>query len=270
VRTVRTWLAIGAFSALAFGCARPPAPGEPIERDDVVRLAEALSRPAAGVTGLRGSGGGEVTASGRGTVMSFAFVYSNPGWLRLDVRPELGAAGHALSSLSILDEQCLRSYFPARGVEVTGCLSDLAESVPEVDFAALALGVPRFAFLSELEGARLARGNDGLVLTGRIAGRLLTLSAAGAPPVVSHLSLELTPGGKTLNLDYSGRGWHAVTMLPRSIEIAVRGGEPEGRLALELTKATAVNDVLRDDYQLEVPPAARRISWADLGLWRKQ
>jgi hypothetical protein len=270
MRRARAWLALAAAAALWTGCARPPVPGEPIARADVERLAEAMSAPAAGITGLRGSGGGEVTASGRGTEMSFAFVYSRPGWLRLDVRPELGAAGHRLSSLSILDGQCLRSYFPARAVEVNGCVSDLAESVPEIDVAALALGVPRLAFLGELEGARLHREGDELLLSGTLAGRLLTLRAAGSPPTVSRVTLEIMPGGKTLDVAYTGRGWHTIALLPRSIEIAVGGGEPSGRLVLELTKVRAVDDVSRPDYELEVPREARRISWADLGLWRKR
>jgi hypothetical protein len=229
-----------------------------------------MSIPAAGVEGLRGSGGGEVTASGRGVEMSFAFVYSHPGWLRLDVRPEFGAVGHAMSSLSVLDGLCLRSYFPARGVEVQGCLSDLAESVPEVDVAALVLGVPRLSFLSELEGAHLRREAGGLVLSGTLAGRILSLTAEGSPPAVSRLTLEITPGDKVLELRYSGRGWHSIAVLPRSVEVSVRGGSPSGRLVLELTRATAVDGVERGDYELEVPPEARRISWADLGLWRKQ
>lgn len=270
MRVARLSLALAAAAVFSLGCARPPEPGEPIGGDDVVRLAEALSAPGAEIVGLRGSGGGEITVSGRGTVVSFAFVYSDPGWLRVDLRPELGAAGHSLSSLSVLDGQCLRSYFPARAVEVMGCLSDLAESVPEVDLAALALGIPRLAFLGDLEDARLARADDGLVLTGTLEGRRLKLSATGAIMTVSRLDLEITPGGSTLSLTYSGQGWHAIASLPRSIEIGVRGGKREARLALELTRARLVDRVQRQDYDLEVPPGARRISWADLGLWRKQ
>jgi hypothetical protein len=270
VRIARLPLALACALVLSLGCARAPVPGEPIERADVIRLAEALSARGAGITGIRGSGGGEMTVSGRGTTASFAFVYSDPHWLRLDARPELGAAGHSLSSLSILDGQCLRSYFPARAVEVTGCLSDLDESLPEVDFAALALGIPRLAFLADLESATLARSDDALVLAGVLAGRRLVVTATGAPATISSLELELKPGGSVLTLAYDGRGWHEVGILPRSIEISITGGDLEGRLGLELTKAVAVDHVQRGDYDLEIPPAARRISWADLGLWRKQ
>ncbi len=268
MRGARLSLALAAAAVLSIGCGRPPPAGEPVGRDDVVRLAEALSAPGADIAGLRGSGGGEITVSGRGTAVSFAFVYSRPGWLRVDVRPQLGAAGHALSSLSIRDGQCLRTYVPGRGAEVTGCLSDLTGAAAEVDLGALVLGVPRLAFLSDLEDARLARGGDGIVLTGTLAGRRLTLTAAGSPPSVSHIGLELTPGGRTLSVTYSGRGWHAFAALPRSIEIAVVGDRREGRLALELAKARTVDRVAREDYELEVPPGARTLSWADIDLGR--
>lgn len=270
MRIERLTLAVACGIALSAGCARPPSPGEPVDRDEVVKLAKALEVPGPGIAGLRGSGGGEVTVSGRGTTASFAFVYSAPGWIRLDIRPELGAAAHALSSLSILDGQCLATYFPARAVEVTGCLSDLAADVPDVDFAALALGMPSLAFLDELVDARLARLEDALVLTGTLAGRRLELRADGSPATISTLELELTPGGSLLRLSYAGRGWHAVRALPRSVEISVTGGERDVRLRLELTQALALDRVSREEYALEVPPAARRISWADLGLWRKR
>jgi hypothetical protein len=229
-----------------------------------MRLAEVLGAAGAGIIGLRGSGGGEATVAGRGAAVSFAFVYSDPDWLRVDVRPEVGGAGAAFSSLSILDGQCLRSYFPGQGAEVKGCLSDLVESAPDVDLAGLALGVPRLDWLGDLEDARLARRDGGMVLSGRLNGRLLRLTAEGSPPALSEVELELSPGGRTLHLAYSGRGRLTAEPLPQTIEIDVEGGRPAVNVRLEIKKVRRLDQVARGDYELEVPPGARSLTWGDL------
>lgn len=262
--------ALAAAALLWFGCAPPPPPGEPIGRDDLERLARALSAPGEAITCLRGSGGGEITVSGRGTAVSFAFVYSRPGWARVDVRPQLGAAGHALSSLSVLDDQCLRTYFPAEAVEVSGCLSDLAAEVPQIEPAALVLGVPRFDFLVDLEDARLGRDGDAVLLEGDLGRTRLKLRAEGAPLYVSRLGLELAPGGRALSLTYSGRGWHATGALPRTVEIAVLGDRLRGRVRLDFRRAQTIEHVAREDYELEVPAGTRSVTWGDLGFGRER
>ena len=38
---------------------------------------------------IRGSGRGEISVSGRRLPFAYAFVYSRPGWLRADVRPDV-------------------------------------------------------------------------------------------------------------------------------------------------------------------------------------
>jgi hypothetical protein len=270
MRTARLLLALAGAFALSIGCTRAPEPGEPIGRDDVLRLSEVLSATGAGIAGLQGSGAGEATVSGRGTAVSFAFVYSDPDWLRVDVRPELGGAGHVLSSLSILDGQCLRSYFPGQAAEVRGCLSDLTDAIPDVDLAALALGIPRLRWLGDLADTRVARRGERITLTGTLSGRRVTLMAEGAPPSVSEVDLELSPRGRTVHLTYSGRGWHGSEALPRSIEIAVQGGRPEARIKLTIKKARAVDHVARDEYELEVPPGARSLTWRDLDVGREE
>lgn len=269
MRTKRLLCLLAAVLAASAGCTRAPKPGEPIGREEVIGLADALGARGAGVAGLRGSGGGEAVVSGRGSAVSFAFVYSDPDWLRVDVRPEIGGAGAAFSSLSVLEGQCLRSYFPGQGAEVRGCLSDLVEPVPDVDLAGLVLGIPRLEWLRDLTDPRLARRNGRLVLSGSLNGRRVTLTAEGEPAALSEVELELSPEGRTLRFTYSGRGRLTAKALPRTIEIAVLDGRPAAEVTLEIKKVRAVDRVARDEYELEVPPGARSLTWRDLGAGRK-
>jgi hypothetical protein len=269
VRTKRSLLLIVAVLLTSAGCTRAPKPGEPIGREDVIVLADALGAAGAGISGLRGSGGGEAVVAGRGAAVSFAFVYSDPGWLRVDVRPEVGGLGAAFSSLSVLDGQCLRSYFPGQGAEVRGCLSDLVEAAPDVDLAGLALGIPRLQWLRDLSDPRLSRRDGRMVLTGGLNGRRVTLTADGDPAALSEVELELSPGGRTLRFTYSGRGRLTGEPLPRTIEIAVLDGRPAVEVTLEIKKARTVDRVARNEYELEVPPGARSLTWRDLEAGRK-
>lgn len=269
MRAVRLALTLLAAAVFVLGCAPARPVGEPIDSEGVARLARGLSTARDAIDGLRGSGNGEITVSGRGSAVTFAFVYSRPGWLRVDVRPELGSAGHAFSSLSLLDGECLRTYFPGQAAEAHGCLSDMGSAVPETDLAALALGIPDLAFLAGLEEARLAREGESVELTGLLGARRLTLRAGGAPLGVTGLTMELSPGGPTLRVDYSGRGWNDSVPLPRSVEIAVGGGDGAGTVALEFRRLQRLDRVDRADYEFEVSVGARSIHWSELDIGRE-
>jgi hypothetical protein len=262
--------ALAAAALVLAGCAPAPPLGEPIGREELAALARALSAPGEGVGSVRGSGSGEVTVSGRGSAVSFAFVYVPPGWMRVDVRPELGAAGHGFASLSVLDGQCLRTYIPGEAVEVCGCLSDLMEEVPDIDPAALALGIPRFAFLTDLKNPRLARQGGAVRLEGDLGQARLELRAEGSPLYVSDLRLEVTPGGRALSVTYAGRGWHAMEVIPRAVRIDIRGNRLDGRIGLELRRVQAAGRLAREDYELDVQPGTRSVTWGELDFGRER
>ena len=157
---------IVAVSALLSGCSRAPRVVEPVGPSELAMLVDEINTAAPGAESYRGTGDGEITVSGRTLKVAFAVVYERPGWLRADLRPAIGTMGASLTALALMEGECVRLFFPARLLVVTGCISDVAGYNDWLDPASLILGLPDASFILRMTGVTASRRGGTLTLEG--------------------------------------------------------------------------------------------------------
>jgi len=186
------------------------------------------------ITGLRGSGSGVATVSGRRIPFTYAFVYDWPGWLRLDVRPDLGAVGTGFTALALVEANCVRAYIP---------------------------GVPDPSLFRQLEDAVITYGDGVLVVKGNLGERTATIKLVGDPPEVERISLEKIGSSGEIDVSYEERSRRGGTVLPWRVEIILAGERGPAKIQFEHATLRPTEPVRRSEYAFEVPPNVRAISW---------
>lgn len=263
-------LVAGALVALAAqGCTRVPPPAVPVAPADLSALVDGLALCEADARGLRGSGRGEVSVSGRRLPFAYAFVYSRPGWLRADIRPDAAMIPGGLTTLFLLSDSSTRAFLPNRMLEISGRVDDFAARLPWADHAAVAIGASGVSFLADLSSPSLTRDGQSLVLTGTFGDETVTVEFAEAPARLLRLEVK-GPGGK-LSVRYSGHGWRELPWLPKVVRMEIL---VPGRRALTVTlrheAARGISEVKRTDYVFDVPAGATVLDWRDLDLWKME
>ena len=213
------------------------------------------------ITGLRGSGSGVATVSGRRIPFTYAFVYDWPGWLRLDVRPDLGAVGTGFTALALVEANCVRAYIPWEEMEIRGCLDDLAAGLASEDLAGAVLGVPDPSLFRQLEDAVITYGDGVLVVKGNLGERTATIKLVGDPPEVERISLEKIGSSGEIDVSYEERSRRGGTVLPWRVEIILAGERGPAKIQFEHATLRPTEPVRRSEYAFEVPPNVRAISW---------
>ena len=261
----RTLIAAVAAAAAAPGCTRVPPPALPRGPAELAAREVRLAPCEADVEGLRGSGRGEISVSGRRLPFAYAFVYSRPGWLRADVRPDVAMLPGGLTTLLLLDDASAHAFLPERMLEIRGETDDLAARLPWRDHAAVTVGASDARFLARLANPALARDGDSLILTGTSGDQTVKAEFGESPSRL--LSLEVRGPERTLSVSYSGHGWRTLSWLPRTVKIEL---STPGRRAFTLTlrheAARGLREVERADYVFDVPEGATIVDWRDLDL----
>lgn len=251
------------------GCAVPPPTGTPLGTDDMRALAATLTVETDALQALRASGTGTAKVAGRRIFFSFALVYDEPDWLRADLRPDVGSLSSTLTALMLWDEQCARTYFPARSIVVRGCMTRADGALTGLDMASAALGALDRRALAELKGATVETDSDVIRLAGRFRTADVTAEFTDTPARLR--SLVIRDGENTLSLEYRGHGWRSFRWFPKTVSARLdRGGREVMTFELEYTSAKLTGHVDRNEFTFDVPPGARIMSWEDLGLWRSE
>ena len=271
MRVTTRALAAAALAGVAalHGCAGAPPPGTPVSGAALAELAARLSAPSARVEALRGSGHGTARLSNREVSFAFTLVYDNPGWLRADVRPELGSLSGTMTALLLWEADCGRCYLPAKGVEIRGCLPEEGVTLSGIDQASLLLGAPQSSLIDQLTDACVAMEDDSIVIRGRRDEATMRASFEGDPPRLRELVVR--EGLSELTLTYEGHGWKKLPWLPETTVVTLlRRGKRELSATLQFRTLRQVEHVERRDYDIHVPPGARIVGWEDLKLWRSE
>lgn len=261
------FLAAAALTVCAGACTRVPPPA-PLDAADVEAVMGELARAADGVAGLRGSGRGEASVGRRRLSFVYAFVYSRPGWLRADLRPEGAMLPDGLTTLLLLDEETVEAYLPHKMLAVTGRTDGVARALPWTDHAAVAAGLLDARCLSGLEGPSFRRDSDGMLVTGTSDDLTVRAVLDDSPPSFRELDVRGPQG--SLSVRYSGHGWHAMEWLPRTTELTVSPADGE-TVVVTLMHDTArrADGVDRADYIFDVPSEATVVDWRDLSVWEE-
>ncbi len=260
---------VAAFAITMAGCAVSPPPAPPLGTDEIRALAEHLTVETDALQALRASGSGSAKVAGRKVFFSFAIVYDEPDWLRADLRPEVGSLSSTLTALMLWSDQCARTYFPARSIEVRGCVSRADGSLTGFDIASAALGAIDRRALEELKDVTVVTEGDVLHLEGRYHAVNVAAEFVEEPPRLR--SLTIRDGENTLTLKYRGHGWKPFRWFPKTVSATlVRGGREAMTFDLEYSSAKLTGHVDRNEFGFEVPAGVRIMSWEDLGLWRSQ
>lgn len=254
-----------ALAAIAGGCARAPGPGAPLSPAGLADFVTSLEAPWKDVEALRGAGSADIRISGRTLHADFAIAYSAERWARFDIRPKLGSLGTSLTALGMIEGSCARAYFPARVLEIHGCLGDLASFERPPDLAPLLVGAVDAAFLLGLERATLAVGERSTILRGESGGLTVELEIENG--LVTRLALEDGSGADVFTVRY-GRSDDGSPM-PATVEMdAADTSGDGGRAGLRFSSLRPSDAIARGDYEPTVPEGAPSVHWRELNARR--
>ncbi len=198
----------------AAGCAPPP-PAPPLSSDEMLAVAEHLTVETNALQALRASGSGSAKVAGRKVFFSFALVYDRPDWVRVDLRPDAASLSSMMTAIMLWSDQCARTYFPARSIEVRGCMSRADGSLTGFDVASAALGALDRGALTQLRDATVVTDGDVVRVEGRYRAALVSAAYEGEPPRLR--SLTVRDGENTLTLEYRGHGWKPFRWFPKTV-----------------------------------------------------
>jgi hypothetical protein len=259
---------LAALSMLA-GCAPAARVATPLDGSELETLVEALNAGTPRADSFRGTGEGRIRVSGRTIDVAFALVYERPGWLRADMRPAVGTMGASLTTLALMEGECVRLYMPARLLVVTGCISDVAGYGEWVDPASLVLGLPDAAFLTRLSGVTASRRRGALTLDGAAGETRVRVEVDTELQVITEIELGREGTDESLRLRYGGHGWKPGTSVPRTIElVALEGESREVAITITYESLRGGEPIDRSAYDLGVPEGALEIDWKELDIWR--
>jgi len=251
------------------GCSVGPAVTEPVGPAGLAEIVDGLAAAHPSVDACRGTGDGEISVTGRTLKVSFAVVYDRPGWLRADLRPQLGTMGANLTALGTMEGDCARMFFPARLLVITGCVSDVAGEIEWLDPAALVLGVPDPSFIADLTDVTSTRSGGRLRLDGRAGGARVRVEIDEELMVVTALELGRADSDDSVRVTYSGHGWKPSMPVPREVELtALEGTSSELGVTIRYDTLKGDEPVDRKKYELVIPPGVPEMDWRDLSIWR--
>jgi hypothetical protein len=269
MRAVGPIVALSIMCFLLSGCAalRPGEQSLLQTETDNVLAAVASSAPPDG--GFRGTGEADLKFSGRTIKTTFAAVYSRRGWLRADLRPSYGSLGSSLAAQALMEDGCVGVYFPAKLVEITGCLSDIVGDATSFDPAALVLGLPDPTLVNAIENVTGARRGGAIVVTGQLNGASAVLEIDEAVPAITKIRIGDEDTGGELTISYEGYGWKRGVIVPRTVSLsAFEGTTKEVAVEIRYDTARLVPSVDRASYALSVPAGVSRVDWRELSVWR--
>jgi hypothetical protein len=262
-------VALLALACVLSGCSMAPRGSEPLESSELQKTIDALKRAQGYAVSYRGTGTGEILVSGRTLKLAFAVVYERPGWLRADLRPQLGTLGANLTALGTMENGCARFFFPARLLVVTGCISDVADDIELLDPAALALGLPDASLFSNLSDATATRRNRTVRVQGHCGDAVVTLDIDEKLPAVTSIELAAQGSDEGMRITYGGYGWKDGVVLPRTVELsAFEGTSRELGLSIRYDTLKPGGPVDRAEYKPVIPEGVLEMDWKELNFGR--
>lgn len=265
----RKRIAVLAAAALvaAGGCAGPPRPGVPIERDrleDIVGLA--MSGASSGP--LRATGVGRLTEAGDSLGFAFAVLYDPPGWLRAEARPPLAVAPGPPGVSALLEGDRVTARLAASDSWVTVRLRDVLPGIERIDPGAFIVGRPDLRFLTLLRRARLERAAHEIIVTGDLFGRRIEAAIDTTSFLVTRIGIR-NADASSMTVSYGGRGWNRDARMPRTVTVSYADEKHPTTLALTYDHAASEDFVDRLEHTVTPPAGAPVLQWKDLGTWRK-
>ncbi|MCD4691259.1 hypothetical protein K8S17_07345 [bacterium] len=253
-----------ALFLLATGCGRPRPVTNPLTPSDLEQLAHLVGETDSGDAALRGGGTGSLSTRDQRLEFSFAALYDSPGWLRVDVRPNIAGRSEAYAAQILVEDECVRMLIPAMLIDVSDCLDGFSGYEP----ALLFFGLLRSADLYELEEPRVAYSEDAVIITGR-AGELrieLTLK----PETYGLLGFRMRSENDVwIRGTYAGHGWKGALRAPQTAVLEFgEKGRTRARVRFDFERLRTVDAVERQRHEITAPPGTVTSAWQDLNLWR--
>lgn len=268
IRPAQRAILVAALCIMASGCAGPPAPRRPVAGTELAEIAGRFGARLSDGDALRGSGRGTFTASGRRLHFRFAMLYSHPGWVRADVRPEVGFAGASLTGQALAERGCLELYIPGRALRVAGCLSDDATSTLLLEPSILLLGLVPAATLANMDEVLIREGASSLEIEGDLDGVHLSMTFDTASGALTKLEAARGGAGPSIHAEYSAHTRTGELALPARVELrSIGGGGEDDRADFTYATLRGTNEVDRADYRLDVPADVTTVGWNDLNIW---
>lgn len=268
-RTASTIAALAAVILATQACTHAPPPGVPVSAHELSETLDEMAICGSDGSGLRGSGRGELSVSGRDMRFAYAFIYSRPGWLRADLRPDGAMMPGGLTTLLLVDGRSAVVFMPNRMMASRGTADELTTRVPWADHPAVAIGVLNGSFLSGLDGLGVMRRGDHLTVHGTLRGADVTAELAESPARL--LSLTVSGPEGTLSVSYSGHGWNVIRSLPKTVEVEITTPDHNAcRMKITHGSAEVVAAVPKDDYLFDIPDDATLMDLSEFDPWRTE
>lgn len=265
----KSLLLVALCALLLNSCSRMPSTGEPIGRPELTAIAERLASARPEETSFRGAGRAWIRVSGRTVEVAFASVCEPPGWMRADLRPDVAVVGASLAAFALLEGDCARLYFPAKLLEVSGCLSDVVSYADWLDPAALLLGLPDPGMIAQLTDASVRRGGGAIVVSGTSADIHVSVRIDAEADLIERIEIGSPDDDRLVVVEYEDHSAGRYPVLPRVVRLtAAEGTTHELYVELLYDSLKPGEPVDRSEYSLDVPPGVLKTDWRDLNIWR--
>ncbi len=262
-------LAIALILATLAGCGRHELRTEPVEAGKLERIATTIADHWGEPSSVRASGTGRLSTSNSMTRFSFALLYDDPSWIRMDVRPTAVITGPIGSLQLEVDGTCSEAYLPGVPLWIEGCLEDEWDGLDMIDLPALMLGFLTPRTLLSIDSPEVG-GSKGLTLIkGLVGERSVAFTLTDDLRELKRVEIADGDGNGKIEIDYVGHGWKSGIPAPHTSTLVYdsRSTRPQ-ELKLLFTRFRRGPAVDRVALRIAVPAGLGAVGWDELKLWR--
>ena len=269
LRATPAILAIALLVLTLSGCGRPEFRTEPLEEYELERIAATIADHWGDPASMRASGSGRLSTSNSMTRFSFAVLYDDPSWIRVDVRPTAVITGPIGNLHFQMDGICSEAYLPGLPLWIQGCLGDEWDALDEIDLPALMLGFLTPRTLLSIDRPEVGETEGLTVIAGLVGERTIAFTLTDDLRELVRVEIADGDGNETIEIDYVGHGWKKGTPAPRTVTLVHDSQDTRPQeLKVLFTRLKHGPPVDREALSIAVPPGLSAVSWDELKLWR--
>lgn len=262
-------LAIALLVLMAAGCGLPEFRTELLQEHELEEIAATIAHHWGEPASMRASGTGRLSTSNSMTRFSFAVLYDDPSWIRVDVRPTAAITGPIGNLHLQMDGTCSEAYLPALPLWIEGCLGAEWDALDEIDLPALMLGFLTPRTLLSIDRPEVGEADGLRIIRGLVGERAVTFTLTDDLRELVRVEIADEGGNDSIEIDYAGHGWKKGIPAPLTATLVhdSRDTRPQ-ELKLLFTRLKRGSPIDREALGIAVPPGLSAVSWDELKLWR--
>ncbi len=262
-------LVVALFALTLAGCGKLQIATEPVEADEIAKIAATIADHWDDPASIRASGNGRISRSNSMIRFSFDILYDAPSWIRMDARPTAAITGPVGNLHFQLDGACSEAYLPHVPLWIEGCLGDEWAGLDEIDMPALMLGFLTARTVLSIDNPEVGVEKDLTVVRGHVGEKTVTFTLTSDLRELRQAEIGAGDEGYHIAINYEGHGWKDGIPVPHTATFVYdsRDTRPE-ELRLLFTRFKRGPSADRTAHRIAIPVGLNPVGWDELKLWR--